>query len=40
MQDDIAKRRAAEGTFLGRLLDSIAPTFEANVGIEVGVSEI
>lgn len=40
VQDDIAKRRAAEGTFLGRLLDSIAPTFEVNVGIEVGISEI
>ena len=40
VQDDIAKRKAAEGTFLGRLLDSIAPTFEVNVGIEVGISEI
>ena len=40
VQDDIAKRKAAEGTFLGRLLDSIAPTFEVNVSVEVGVSEI
>lgn len=40
VQDDIAKRKAAEGTFLGRLLDSIAPTFEVNVAVEIGISEI